>query len=30
MFGISMAGWNVLLSALLALLWVSAYRRSVR
>jgi len=28
MFGISMAGWNVILSALLALLWVSAYRRS--
>jgi disulfide bond formation protein DsbB len=30
MFGISMAGWNVILSVLLALLWVSAYRRSVR
>ena len=30
MFGISMAGWNVILSALLAMLWVSAYRRSVR
>jgi disulfide bond formation protein DsbB len=30
MFGLSMAGWNVILSALLALLWVSAYRRSVR
>ena len=29
MFGISMAGWNVILSVLLALLWVSAYRRSV-
>lgn len=28
MFGISMAGWNVILSVLLALLWVSAYRRS--
>lgn len=28
MFGISMAGWNVILSALLALVWVSAYRRS--
>lgn len=28
MFGISMAGWNVILSALLALLWISAYRRS--
>lgn len=30
MFGISMAGWNVILSALLALLWISAYRRSTR
>lgn len=30
MFGISMAGWNVILSALLALIWVAAYRRSVR
>jgi len=29
MFGLSMAGWNVVLSALLALLWVAAYRRSV-
>lgn len=28
MFGISMAGWNVILSALLAMLWVAAYRRS--
>ena len=28
MFGISMAGWNVILSPLLALLWISAYRRS--
>ncbi|MEZ5755302.1 MAG: disulfide bond formation protein B [Paracoccaceae bacterium] len=28
MFGISMAGWNVILSALLAMIWVSAYRRS--
>jgi len=28
MFGISMAGWNVILSALLALVWISAYRRS--
>jgi disulfide bond formation protein DsbB len=30
MFGISMAGWNVILSALLALIWVAAYRRTVR
>ena len=29
MFGISMAGWNVILSALLAMIWVAAYRRSV-
>ena len=29
MFGISMAGWNVILSALLAMVWVAAYRRSV-
>lgn len=28
MFGLSMAGWNVVLSILLALLWVAAYRRS--
>ncbi len=28
MLGISMAGWNVILSSLLALLWVAAYRRS--
>lgn len=28
MFGISMAGWNVILSALLAMVWVAAYRRS--
>jgi disulfide bond formation protein DsbB len=28
MFGISMAGWNVILSLLLALLWIAAYRRS--
>jgi len=28
MFGISMAGWNVILSVLLAMIWVSAYRRS--
>lgn len=28
MFGISMAGWNVILSVGLALIWVSAYRRS--
>lgn len=29
MFGISMAGWNVILSALLAMIWIAAYRRSV-
>jgi disulfide bond formation protein DsbB len=28
MFGISMAGWNVILSALLAMIWIAAYRRS--
>lgn len=28
MFGLSMAGWNVVLSILLALLWLSAFRRS--
>lgn len=28
MFGISMAGWNAILSVLLALIWLSAYRRS--
>lgn len=28
MFGISMAGWNVILSALLAMVWIAAYRRS--
>lgn len=30
MFGLSMAGWNVVLSLALALLWVAAFRRSVR
>ncbi|NGQ91984.1 disulfide bond formation protein B [Rhodobacter sp. HX-7-19] len=29
LLGISMAGWNVILSALLAMLWVAAYRRSM-
>lgn len=29
MFGISMAGWNVILSAVLAVIWIAAYRRSV-
>lgn len=28
MFGLSMAGWNVVLSALLAMIWIAAYRRS--
>lgn len=28
MFGLSMAGWNVVLSALLAMIWTAAYRRS--
>lgn len=28
MFGLSMAGWNMVLSTLLALLWLSAFRRS--
>lgn len=28
MFGLSMAGWNVVLSALLAMVWIAAYRRS--
>ena len=28
MFGISMAGWNVILSALLAMIWIAAYRRA--
>ncbi|NBE09578.1 disulfide bond formation protein B [Paragemmobacter ruber] len=28
MFGLSMAGWNVVLSALLALVWITAYRRA--
>lgn len=30
MFGLSMAGWNLVLSLALALLWVAAFRRSVR
>ena len=30
LFGISMAGWNVILSLCLALLWVAAFRRTVR
>lgn len=30
MFGLSMAGWNVVLSVALALVWISAYRRSAR
>ena len=30
MFGLSMAGWNVVLSVGLALLWVAAFRRTVR
>lgn len=28
LFGISMAGWNAILSAGLAVLWIAAYRRS--
>lgn len=28
MFGLSMAGWNVVLSAVLAMIWIAAYRRS--
>lgn len=28
MFGLSMAGWNVVLSVALALLWLAAFRRS--
>ncbi len=29
MFGISMAGWNVILSILLAMVWIAAFRRSL-